>query len=105
MTASWFPDALAAAMKAEAKQEQDTASEQSSTPAAVLFDQWKAAATSILENFAEAVRDTSLYRTSKRFRDACDQEFKTAAGHMVYQRLAGRGPPCHRAGRAASAEG
>ena len=81
------PDALAEAMKAEAKQEQDTASEQSSTSAAVLFDQWKAAATSILENFAEAVRDTSLYRTSKRFRDACDQEFKTATGHMVYQRL------------------
>ena len=81
------PDALAAAMKAEAKQEQDTAGEQSSTSAAVLFDQWKAAATSILENFAEAVRDTSLYRTSKRFREACDQEFKTSAGHMVYERL------------------
>ena len=81
------PCTLAEAMKAEAKQEQDTAGEQSSTSAAVLFDQWKAAATSILENFAEAVRDTSLYRTSKRFQDACDQEFKAAAGHMVYERL------------------
>ena len=81
------PCTLAEAMKAEAKQEQDTAGEQSSTSAAVLFDQWKAAATSILDNFVEAVRDTSLYRTSKRFQDACDQEFKTAAGHMVYQRL------------------
>ena len=81
------PCALAESMKAEAKQEQNAANEQSSTSAAVLFDQWKAAATSILENFAEAVRDTALYRTSKRFQDACDQEFKTAAGHMVYQRL------------------
>ena len=82
------PCDLAEAMKAEAKQDaEDTAGEEPTTSAAVLFDQWQAAAASILENFAEAVRDTSLYRTSGRFQDACDQEFKTAAGHMVYERL------------------
>ena len=83
------PCDLAEAMKAEAKQDAEDAGDvdEPTTSAAVLFDQWKAAATSILENFAEAVRDTSLYRTSKRFQEACDQAFKTAAGHMVYERL------------------
>ena len=83
------PCDLAEAMKAEAKQDAEDAGDvdEPTTSAAVLFDQWKTAAASILENVADAVRDTSLYRTSKRFRDACDQAFKTAAGHMVYQRL------------------
>ena len=83
---------LAEAMKAEAEEaEQDAKaagdSEEPTTSAAVLFDQWKAAATPILENVADAVRDTSLYRTSGRFRDACDQAFKTAAVQLAYERL------------------
>ena len=83
------PCDLAEAMKAEAKQDAEDAGDvdEPTTSAAVLFDRWQAAATSILENIADAVRDTSLYRTSKRFQDACDQAFKTAAGHMVYERL------------------
>ena len=80
------PCAPAEAIKADAEQDAGDA-DAPTTSAAVLFDRWQAAATSILENLASAVRDTSLYRTSKRFRDAADQACKTDAGHLGYARL------------------
>ena len=86
------PDALAKTMRAEEKQEQqdgedveDAASE--GPGAKALFEQWREAAASVLEAFADAIRNTPLYRNSRRFRDAVDQEFEKAAGDLVYQHL------------------
>ena len=86
------PDVLEETLRAEAKkkQEQDAGDAAGDTPtvsAAELFDKWREAATLVLENFAGAVRSTSLYRTSRRFRDAVDHTLKTAGGDLVYQSL------------------
>ena len=89
------PCALAEAMVAETMQGADNADddtgddagEEPTPSAAALFDQWKAAAASILENFADALRNHALYRRSRRFRDAVNQEVKTSADYLDYGRL------------------
>ncbi len=81
------PCALAEAMVAEAEVKNDEDGQEPTPSAAAPFDQWKAAAASVLENFAEAVRSNTLYRHSRRFRDAVDHEFNVAAFHMDYERL------------------
>ena len=79
-------------MRAEEKQETQDAEDVEVAAgegpgAKALFEQWREAAVSVLEAFADAIRNTPLYHNSRRFRNAADQEFEKAAGDLVYQHL------------------